>query len=351
MPRRQPVRVSSFATRIFATPLKRPFVTSLGYKTSTTNVGFTLALSDKSEGYGEASASLALAHLSPESLAKNLSLLGRRAVGQEAADFNRMIREAWALFPNASPAAAAFECALLNAALSSRGTTVFQWLGGKLQEIESDITISAWSERESFEAAQEAAAQGFRFLKIKIGANTEENIRRIRTVHRAAPKARLRLDGNQAMTASGSLRLLDACLREKMPVELLEQPLPRKDYRGMAELSRRSPIPIAADESVSTPDEAVRAALEGCAHVFNIKVAKSGISRSLEIAAVARAAGLDLMIGCMCETARGLFPSLELARGTGFFRYADLDSARLLETHGADASGGPYLQDCAGAQM
>ncbi|MBI3289389.1 MAG: dipeptide epimerase, partial [Elusimicrobia bacterium] len=62
----------------------------------------------------------------------------------------------------------------------------------------------------------------------------------------------------------------------------------------------------------------------------NIKLAKSGISRGLEIAAVARAAGLPLMIGCMAETARGLGASVQFAAGTGFFRWADLDSDLLL---------------------
>jgi hypothetical protein len=36
------------------------------------------------------------------------------------------------------------------------------------------------------------------------------------------------------------------------------------------------------------------------------------------------------MIGCMAETARGLSASVHLALGTGFFRFADLDSDVLL---------------------
>jgi len=75
-------------------------------------------------------------------------------------------------------------------------------------------------------------------------------------------------------------------------------------------------------------------------------VAKSGLLRSLEIAAVARAAGLRLMIGCMAETARGLAPSVHLALGTGFFRYVDLDSDWLLAEAPGDCGWvrrGPFL--------
>ncbi|HEX4048087.1 MAG TPA: enolase C-terminal domain-like protein, partial [Elusimicrobiota bacterium] len=66
------------------------------------------------------------------------------------------------------------------------------------------------------------------------------------------------------------------------------------------------------------------------ATAINVKLAKSGLSRGLEIAAVARAAGVPLMIGCMAETARGLSASVHFALGTGFFRFVDLDSDVLL---------------------
>lgn len=104
----------------------------------------------------------------------------------------------------------------------------------------------------------------------------------------------------------------------------------KDDLKGMAFVARRAGVPVAADESVATPAQAVRALETGAATAINIKLAKSGLSRGLEIAAVARAAGVPLMIGCMAETARGLGASVHLALGTGFFRFIDLDSDVLL---------------------
>jgi L-alanine-DL-glutamate epimerase-like enolase superfamily enzyme len=98
----------------------------------------------------------------------------------------------------------------------------------------------------------------------------------------------------------------------------------------MPSLTRRCPVPIALDESCQTPADAARIVCDGAAKAINIKVAKSGLLRSLEIAAVARAAGLKLMIGCMTETGAGLSASVHLALGTGFFEFADLDSDHLL---------------------
>jgi L-alanine-DL-glutamate epimerase-like enolase superfamily enzyme len=106
--------------------------------------------------------------------------------------------------------------------------------------------------------------------------------------------------------------------------------LPTADYKKMAALSRRCPVPIALDESCRTPEDAVRIASDAAAKAINIKVAKSGLLRSLEIAAVARAAGLELMIGCMTETGAGLSASVHLAMGTGFFKHVDLDADHLL---------------------
>jgi L-alanine-DL-glutamate epimerase-like enolase superfamily enzyme len=132
------------------------------------------------------------------------------------------------------------------------------------------------------------------------------------------------------LTPEQALSLLEICLKEKMPVVLFEQPVARENLKGMAWLKRRSPVPIAADESVRSSIDA-RAVLDSdAADVFNIKVAKTGIQESLDIMALAASAGKRLMIGCMQETARGLSPSVHLACGTGVFDFVDLDSDHLL---------------------
>ena len=203
-----------------------------------------------------------------------------------------------------------------------------------MSRLETDITISASDEAATAEAAGEAAREGFEIYKIKVGGALAQDLARARAVARALRfkrrKLKIILDGNQGLTERGALRLVEACLKEDFDVLLLEQPLLKTDWKGMARLTRACPVPVAADEMVLTPEDAVRVADAGAASVINIKAAKSGIFRSLEIAATARAAGLDLMIGCMAETGKGLTPGVALAMGTGFFRYVDLDSDHLL---------------------
>jgi len=337
--------VRSARVEIARTPLKRPFVTALGRRTHTVNVGLTLRLSGGAVGYGEASTSLAMKHLTAPALARALSGLARRARGRDVRDWKALVEEAWTRVPEFSPAIAAFEAALLSALAAESGVALASWFGGSLGSVESDLTLSAWTDDAlTREAAAEAARDGFRVLKIKVGGSFADDMARVRAARRGAPKARILLDGNQGLSPAGALKLVEAVLKEGAAVDLLEQPVRKDDLKGMAFVSKRSPVPVAADESIADPRQAARVLELGAATAVNIKLAKSGISRALEIAAVARAAGVPLMIGCMAETARGLAASVHLALGAGGFKHVDLDSDVLLDEPAAARRGAGWVR-------
>lgn len=329
--------IASARVILIEAPLKRPFVTASGRREHTVNAAVRLRLRGGAEGYGEASTSIAQKHLTAPALYRALESLSHRALGRDARAWRALVDDAWARRGNVSPAVAAFETALLCALAAEAGTDLAGWLGGVSRRLETDITISAWNDpRLAAQAAAEAAAAGFRILKIKVGGPTlgpdgraADDLARVRAVRDAAPKARLILDGNEGFTARGALRFIETVNREGACIEVFEQPTPKNDLPGLAFVAKRCTVPVAADESVATPEDAARAASAGVTAI-NIKLAKSGISRGLEIAAVANAAGLPLMIGCMAETARGLAASVHVALGTNFFRWADLDSDLLL---------------------
>ncbi|HEU4754882.1 MAG TPA: enolase C-terminal domain-like protein, partial [Armatimonadota bacterium] len=85
----------------------------------------------------------------------------------------------------------------------------------------------------------------------------------------------------------------------------------------------------------------LRVAATGAAHGINIKLAKAGMLGALQIIAIARAAGLKLMIGCMLETLPGNGAAVHFACGTGAFDYLDLDSHMLV---GIETPGLPFEQ-------
>ncbi|MBI5242961.1 MAG: dipeptide epimerase [Elusimicrobia bacterium] len=343
-----PFAVAGGEVWTFTVPLKSPFVTALGSKTQTTNAALRLRLKGGAEGYGEASSSIVIKRLSPETLARSLRGLLTRLRGRDVREIEPLAADIWRLCPDANAAAAAVECAALEALLAARAIPMAEWFGGAQDSIETDLTISAWPPRQAAEGALAALKQGFRTLKIKVGTSDKaEDLKRVEAVSRAAARLGRRitliLDGNQGFHAEGALRFAERALRLGAAVALFEQPLERGKLKEAAWLSRRSPVPLAADESVRSPAEALEVLWAGAAEVVNIKVAKLGLRRSLDVAALARAAGKGLMIGCMQESARGLSPSVHLACGLGVFSYADLDSDVLLDEgrgHGAAVLGG-----------
>jgi len=346
-----PFRIRAAQVWTFTLPLKNPFVTALGAKSETTNAAILLRLAGGARGYGEASSSIVMKRLSPEALARALQRIFERLRGADARELESVALEAWRLCPDDPAAAAAFECAALDAALRAQGVRTAEWFGGALDRVETDLTISAWPAPQAARAASVAAHARFRTLKIKVGTRDKEaDLARVRAVARAARRlgreARIILDGNQGFGAEGALRFAERAARLARVV-LFEQPLPRAKLKEAAWLARRSPAPLAADESVRSPAEALAVLEAGAADVVNVKVAKLGLRGCLDVAALTRAAGGKLMIGCMQESARGLSPSVHLACGLGAFSFVDLDSDALLgegQPRGDFVREGPILR-------
>ena len=77
-----------------------------------------------------------------------------------------------------------------------------------------------------------------------------------------------------------------------------EQPLARGDLQSLAELRRAVGIPIAAQESVSSPEDALAVLEARAADLLKIKLSHiGGFQRGLDVAAVVGARGLPVVIG------------------------------------------------------
>jgi L-alanine-DL-glutamate epimerase-like enolase superfamily enzyme len=94
----------------------------------------------------------------------------------------------------------------------------------------------------------------------------------------------------------------------------------------MRALAAETGWPVAADEGVANADDARKIARERAAQIINIKLMKAGVAEALEIARVAREAGIGLMIGGNIESILAMTMSACFAAGFGGFNYADLDT-------------------------
>lgn len=83
---------------------------------------------------------------------------------------------------------------------------------------------------------------------------------------------------------------------------LIEQPLGKADFEGMAELADRHEIAIMADEALTGPDSARQLAKAGAGDAFSLKITQSGgLVPTLQVAAIAEAARITLYGGTMLE--------------------------------------------------
>lgn len=156
-------------------------------------------------------------------------------------------------------------------------------------------------------------AEGYRHFKVKIGVDDEADVRRVRAVRDALDgDARIRVDGNQAYTASRAVRVLAQL--DDLDLELVEQPCHHMDLAGMAVVRRCIRTPLMADEAVWTPTDAYRVLEAGAADIIYLKPARvGGLFRAQEIAAIAAAASTPCAVGGNLELETGTLANVHLA--------------------------------------
>jgi len=213
----------------------------------------------------------------------------------------------------------ALDCALWDWEAQRTGIPVWALAGvAEPRSLVTAFTISL-ADPGKMEADARAVAH-LPLLKLKLAG--EGDLDRVAAVRRGAPGARLIVDANEAWT--GRDVAAEAAALMPFGVELIEQPVPAGEDQLLDGVD--SPIPLCADESCQ--DRADLARCVGRYTAINIKLDKcGGLTEALALAAQARAAGFDVMVGCMLATSLGIAPATLVAQDA---RWVDLDGAMLL---------------------
>jgi L-alanine-DL-glutamate epimerase-like enolase superfamily enzyme len=333
-------RIRLLQRRVVIRPLRLDFATARGRKSALTSTLVRVELASGAAGIGEIPGSALFPEDTPGRSARLLDeargLLRGVAIEERAPQLARLRRQ----LPGLPLSHAGLEVALHRAWLAEAGLDERGWWGGRIEELETDLTVPFLPDLpEAVEAwLRRGLANGFRCFKVKVGGDPEIDLAFLSRVRdllepELGGELRIRLDGNQGYTVARYQRMLRGLERRRIGVELFEQPLPAGDRAGLRRLRASHAarvVPLYLDEDVLDAEACADLAGEGLCDGINLKVAKSGIAESAAILATARHAGLGLMIGCMTETMVGLSAGLALAAGTGAFGAIDLDAIHFL---------------------
>jgi muconate cycloisomerase len=201
----------------------------------------------------------------------------------------------------------AVEMALLDLQGQALGVPVYRLLGGQQPEarergIRLKFVVGAVEPVLAAERAHRMVQRGWKAIKVKVGRDDHPraDVERLRAVREAIGDTWLSVDANGGYTVDQAIWA--AAGFEKLNVALFEQPTRRGDHAAMAEVRRRSNIPIMADESVFTPQDAIDVIRAGAADVLSLYPGKhSGIRATQAIAKIAEAAGIPCTIGSNLE--------------------------------------------------
>lgn len=231
-----------------------------------------------------------------------------------------------------APARAAIEMALLDWVGQKLGLPLCRLFGlNPARTLPTSFSIGLDTPELMQEKAR--AAGEFAILKVKLGGDSDEAI--IRAL-RAVTDKPIRVDANEGW-ADKETAIRKIAWLETQGVELIEQPLPRAQIAETRWLRERTPLPIIADEAAHTARDIP--ALAGAYTGVNVKLMKAGgLVEALRMCEAAAAQGLDVMLGCMIETAVAITAAVHLQ---SLARWVDLDGNLLLKR---DPFAGAVLQ-------
>lgn len=311
-------------------PLLAPFTVSSTQLDRVQNVAIRVRLASNTEGWGEIPALQPITFENQETAFEAIDYLRPKLLGQDAAAWRRCADDLAGWLVNLNATRAGVEIAILDALTREWGVPLYQFFGGASSELTTDITIPICPAQEAHHLANEYRNAGFMTIKTKVGLDIAEDISRLLAIRRAHPDCALILDANEGFTANEAVRFLEALRNDGIVPAAIEQPVPCDDWDGLKQVTIEGGVPVVADESCRSVENMLRIVRDKLASAVNIKIAKCGVSTALDIVAIAKGAGLQLMIGGMVETRLLMGFSAHFAAGIGGFKWIDLDTPLLL---------------------
>ncbi len=309
-------------------PLRVPFKTALRTVNSVEDVIVELRTDTGAVGYGEAPPTGAVTgDTSGAIIGAIQDHIAKSILGRDVDDFEDLLQTVQKCIVKNTSAKAAVDIALWDLYGQLYGIPVYKLMGGARKHIVTDITISVNDPEEMARDAVSAVERGYDCLKVKVGADPTLDVARLAAVRQAVGNdVCIRIDANQAWQPKEAVRILNQMQERGLALEFVEQPVKAQDLAGMKYVTERSYVPVLADESVFSPEDALKIMQMGAADMVNIKLMKcGGLYNALKIVSAAEVYGVECMIGCMLEAKISVNAAVELACAKKIITRIDLD--------------------------
>jgi o-succinylbenzoate synthase len=319
-------------------PLRTPLPTAHGAVTQREGALLELETQRGARGCGEALPLPGFGLETPAEAARALEELARELLGRYVESPAALLDASESAAPAAPAARAALDVAVHDLVARTQGVNLAQWLASHAgttphARVPLSALVAAPDPQGAAAEARRRLAQGFRTLKLKLGASEFElDLARVAAVREAAgAEVALRLDANGAWKeADTSPRLRELT---RFGIEFLEQPVAAPEVEALARLRAAAPFPIAADEAVRSEGDAEALLAVRAADLLVPKpAAVGGLRAASRIAARARRARVPVVVTSFLDSGLGRMAALHLAASLpGPLRAAGLATGELLE--------------------
>ncbi|MEA2976812.1 MAG: L-Ala-D/L-Glu epimerase [Alphaproteobacteria bacterium] len=256
-----------------------------------------IATEDGIEGFGYASATPHMGSIQ-DTLAAELALFRPLVVGRDPRNIEGILIELDRALHGAPQAKAAIDCALHDLVARALGVPLNVLFGGAVRDKIPILRILAIkTPQEMATQAQKLVDKGYRYLKIKVHGEVDEDVARVAAIRRqVGDDVHLTIDANQSYSTKDAIAALNRMAEHR--IDLVEQPVSADDFEGLALITRTVPVTVEADEAAGSLREIFELVSKRAVDAISLKIPKlGGLRNTLAAARLCEAGHIKYRLG------------------------------------------------------
>lgn len=257
----------------------------------------SITADDGTIGYGYSGATAHMGSIQ-STLAAELEHFRPSVVGQDPRAIEAVLGHVDVAMRYAPQARAGIDCALHDLKARQLGIRLCELFGGPVRTKVPILRIVAIKSPDEMAAAsQKLVDKGYRYLKIKVHGEVDEDVARIKAIRkRVGPDVHLTIDANQSYTPKNAIMAINRMVEYR--IDLVEQPVPVGDNRGLKLVTDSVPVVVEADEAAGSLSEVYELIKGEMVDAVSLKIPKlGGLRNTIAAARLCEIANIKYRLG------------------------------------------------------